>query len=233
MALNKLKKLLIETNMIVDDGVNEVDVSDELQPSISDTPVTVFDADHLKQIGFTDSDCEAVAVLEHALQTGHHPQEPYQPIGKPYMIDFAKVAHLYFEYLNQQVSGKADERCPSVGSIKRGILELVDILQGKGELPKRQPSEDVQPKRIATAPNIQEPDQQEKELDELINKFSDVRRHSIEGTRKKGVPMKALLHAAALFLSDDMDDWTAANDTIYSFTSPFGLKQLQYPRKGN
>ncbi len=92
-------------------------------------------------------------------------------------------------------------------------------------------SEDVPSKGIAAAPAIQETDQQEKELDELISKLNDARRHTIEEAREQGVPMKALIHAAALFLSDDMDDWTAATDTIYSFTSQYGLKQLQYRKE--
>ncbi len=89
-------------------------------------------------------------------------------------------------------------------------------------------SEDVSSKALAVAPAVQESDHQEKELDDLISKLNDARRHKIENARKKPVPMKALLHSSTLWLSDDLDDWTAANDTIYSFTSPFGLKQLQH-----
>ena len=84
---------------------------------------------------------------------------------------------------------------------------------------------------IAAAPAVQEPDPREKELDELLNQLRDDRRYTIEEARKKGVPLKALIHASTLWLSDNLDDWTAANDTIYSFTSPYGLKQLQYPGK--
>ncbi len=111
-----------------------------------------------------------------------------------------------------------------------GVKTKLPLRQEKVELNESQ-AIDIE-KRIAVAPAIQEPDQQEKELDELISKLNDARRHTIEDARKKGVPMKALLHAAALWLSDDRNDWTAASDTIYSFTSPFGLKQLQCPPRG-
>ena len=71
----------------------------------------------------------------------------------------------------------------------------------------------------------------EKELDELIAQLRAVgRSHKIEWARGKNVPIKALLHASALWLSLDPDDWTAANDTIFQFTSPFGNKQLCYRR---
>jgi len=95
-----------------------------------------------------------------------------------------------------------------------------------------EPEPQTTDKPIAAVPTIQDPDPREKELDYLISKLSEVNRHwNIIEAREKGVSMKALLHAATLWLSDDMDDWTAANDTIYSFTSPYGLKQLQYPSK--
>jgi hypothetical protein len=84
---------------------------------------------------------------------------------------------------------------------------------------------------IVAAPTIQEADQKEKELDELIAQLRAVgRSHKIEWARGKNVPIKALLHASALWLSLDPDDWTAANDTIFQFTSPFGNKQLCYRR---
>jgi hypothetical protein len=41
--------------------------------------------------------------------------------------------------------------------------------------------------------------------------------------------MKALLHAATLWLSEDTNDWSAAANTIFQFTSLFGNKQLCYP----
>jgi len=89
----------------------------------------------------------------------------------------------------------------------------------------------VTERTIVAAPTIQEPDQREKELDELILQLRAVgRSHKIEWGRRKKVPMKALLHAASLWLSDNPDDWTAANDTIFQFTSPFGNKQLCYRR---
>ena len=85
---------------------------------------------------------------------------------------------------------------------------------------------------IKAAPSIQDTEAQEKELDELLDQLKKVNRHwKVEWARGKKVPLKALLHAANLWLSDDTDDWTAANDTIHSFTSPFGLRQLQYPNE--
>jgi len=88
------------------------------------------------------------------------------------------------------------------------------------------------PPPIVVAPAIQEPDQREKKLDELIDQLRPLNRHwKIEWARgKKDVPIKALLHASSLWLSDDPDDWTAANDTIFQFTSPFGNKQICYRR---
>ena len=80
-------------------------------------------------------------------------------------------------------------------------------------------------------PNWPESLDQEKELVELKAKLKTHQRHVIESARNQDVPLKALIHIAALFLSDDIDDWMAANDTIYSFTSPFGLRQLQYPKQ--
>jgi hypothetical protein len=81
------------------------------------------------------------------------------------------------------------------------------------------------------APAIQEAGQKEKELDELIAQLRAVgRSHKIEWARRKRVPLKALIHASTLWLKDDPDDWTAANDTIFQFTSPFGNKQLCYRR---
>jgi hypothetical protein len=83
---------------------------------------------------------------------------------------------------------------------------------------------------IAAVPTIPEPDQREKELDALIDQLRPLNRHwKIEWAREKKVPMKALLHAATLWLSDDTDDWFAAANTIFQFTSPFGNKQLCYP----
>jgi len=81
-------------------------------------------------------------------------------------------------------------------------------------------------------PAVQEPDQREKELNELIEQLRPLNRHwKIEwALGKKDVPMKALIHAAHLWLSADPDDWSAANDTICQFTSPFGNKQLCYRR---
>ncbi len=90
----------------------------------------------------------------------------------------------------------------------------------------------LSPPPIGTAaPTIQEPDSREKELDELLLKLKQVNRHwKIEWARKKNVSLKALLHATNLWLSDDPDDWTAANDTIFAFTSHWGRKQLCYRR---
>jgi hypothetical protein len=85
--------------------------------------------------------------------------------------------------------------------------------------------------QLDLAPTIQETEPQEKELDELIEKLKPLNRHhKIEQAREKDVPMKALLHAVQLWLSEDTRDWTAANDTIFSFTSPYGQKRLHYPR---
>jgi hypothetical protein len=89
----------------------------------------------------------------------------------------------------------------------------------------------VTERTIGAAPTIQEVDQRENELDELILQLRAVgRSHKLEWGRGKKVPMKALLHAASLWLSLDPDDWTAANDTIFQFTSPFGNKQICYRR---
>ena len=126
--------------------------------------------------------------------------------------------------------------CAAVGNAWRGVIPQSGKPSALGkhlhqELQTVEPDPQTTDKLIAATPVIQEPDHQKKELDELISKLNDARRYTIEDARKKGVPMKALIHAATLWLSDDLDDWTAANDTIYSFTSPFGLKQLQYPNK--
>ena len=91
------------------------------------------------------------------------------------------------------------------------------------------PETHVPERTIAAAPAIQEVDSREKELDELIDQLRSLNRHwKIERARKKGVPIKALLHAAAMWLSDAPDDWSAANDTIFQYTSQFGNKQLCY-----
>jgi hypothetical protein len=84
---------------------------------------------------------------------------------------------------------------------------------------------------LKAVPVIPEVEAQEKELDELLDQLRKVNRHwKIERAKRQGVPMKALLHAASLWLSGDPDDWTAANDTIFQFTSKFGNKQLCYRR---
>jgi len=86
-------------------------------------------------------------------------------------------------------------------------------------------------KNIVAAPAVQEVDQREKGLDELIDQLRPLNRcWKIQWARGKKMPMKALLHAATLWLSDDPDDWSAANETIFQFTSPFGNKQLCYRR---
>ena len=69
----------------------------------------------------------------------------------------------------------------------------------------------VAEKTIIAAPAIQEPNEQEKEFDALIEQLRAVNRsYKVEWARKKGVPTKALLHASALWLSDNPDDWTTA-----------------------
>ena len=67
------------------------------------------------------------------------------------------------------------------------------------------------PAPIAAAPTVPEPDQREKELDALIDQLRPLNRHwKIEWAREKKVPMKALLHASHLWLSDATNDWSAA-----------------------
>jgi len=103
--------------------------------------------------------------------------------------------------------------------------------------------------QLDIAPAIQDTEAQESELDELIEKLKPLNRHHhIEKAKEKNVPtclradlsacnaqagthrqVKALLHAAQLWLSEDTRDWTAANDTLFSFTSPYGQKRLHYP----
>ena len=101
------------------------------------------------------------------------------------------------------------------------------------KLALQEPTNETMPP-IKAAPVIQETDQREKELDALIDQLRAVNRsHKVEWARGKKVPIKALLHAASLWLSDDPDDWTAANDTLFQFTSPFGNKQLCYRRSEN
>jgi hypothetical protein len=86
------------------------------------------------------------------------------------------------------------------------------------------------PPIVVAVPTIQQFDSRERELDALINQLRPLNRHwQIETAREKKVPMKALLHAATLWLSDDTDDWSAAMNTIFQFTSPYGNKQLCYP----
>jgi len=69
------------------------------------------------------------------------------------------------------------------------------------------PETHVPERTIAAAPAIQEVDSREKELNELIDQLRPLNRHwKIEWAREKKVPMKALLHASALWLSDDPDD---------------------------
>jgi hypothetical protein len=104
-----------------------------------------FKVEQLQKIGFTDTDCEAVAILEKALQTSHYPKGTYQPIGKPYMINFRKVTLQYFEYVKKQLAkikkrqllDAPDEFCPTVKTIGKGLRGLSDLLLGKDELPKR------------------------------------------------------------------------------------------------
>ncbi|TES92013.1 MAG: hypothetical protein E3J94_03060 [Desulfobacteraceae bacterium] len=93
-----------------------------------------FEIEKLKDIGFSEIDCEAVTTLEKALSSGHYPRGTFKPVGKPYLIDFSKVVKLYFEYLTEQLSVKPDRNCPSIKSIRKGICQLSDLLLGKDNL---------------------------------------------------------------------------------------------------
>lgn len=92
------------------------------------------------------------------------------------------------------------------------------------------------PPPIAAAPTVQEPDHLEggRRKAECGRKeiflTSDFQLDEWDWARKKGIPEYAIQHMSVLWLSGDSDDWTAANDTIFQFTSPFGNKQLCYRR---
>ena len=103
--------------------------------------------------------------------------------------------------------------------------------EDKTKLPLNKSKANEPTSPIQAAPATQDTEAQEKELDELIEQLKQVNRHwKVEWAREKKVPLKALLHAANLWLSDDTDDWSAANNTIFQFTSQWGRKQLCYPR---
>jgi len=134
----------------------------------------------------------------------------------------------YLEYLRndgQELNAEPEPKRPiEARSLPPEIMEadIPDI--ESSDIPETPPL-------IAVAPAIQEPDLREKELDELIDQLRPLNRcWKIQWARGKKMPMKALLHAATLWLSDDPDDWSAANETIFQFTSPFGNKQLCYRR---
>jgi hypothetical protein len=108
---------------------------------------------------------------------------------------------------------------------------LMELLRGvsKNETPDQRPQ--VIEQTIIAVPTVQETSPLEQELDELLAQLRPLNRHwKIQWARGKKVPLKALLHASHLWLSDDLADWTAANDTIFQFISPFGNQQLCYRR---
>jgi hypothetical protein len=66
------------------------------------------------------------------------------------------------------------------------------------------------------------------ELKKIISQLREINRSKqIElACERAEIPIDVLIYVARLWLSENMEDWTAACDTVYQYTSPFGNRQL-------
>lgn len=67
---------------------------------------------------------------------------------------------------------------------------------------------------------------------EMIQTLAQRHNHAVEDNKlyrawEKGMPLEAVEVAAKLWVTDDPEKWSEANNLVFQYTSPFGMKRKE------